>query len=131
MLTKVGDMEWKEGIPGIQTYPSDLSVQIDCLRRGVKASVTACESNFTVALQRKSNIFPEQEKRILSAVYRKTIPTQHWRQVGRNLGLSHERLTQIEMEKPRTIEEKTCIVLHEWLKQNRGRGLYEIRETWM
>ncbi|XP_033729893.1 uncharacterized protein LOC117319165 [Pecten maximus] len=131
LLTKVGDMEWKEGIPGTQTYPSDLSVQIDCLRRGVKTSITACESNYVIMLHRNSNRYLEHEMEILSEVYRKNIPTQYWRQVGCNLGLSQERLTQIEMKKPRTLEEKTCIVLQEWLKQNRGRGLYEIRESWM
>ncbi|XP_033759296.1 polycystic kidney disease 2-like 1 protein [Pecten maximus] len=45
LLTKEGDMDWKEGIPGTQTNPSDLSVQIECLRRGVKTSITACEYN--------------------------------------------------------------------------------------
>ncbi|XP_033730017.1 uncharacterized protein LOC117319295, partial [Pecten maximus] len=131
LLTKEGDIEWKEALSGTQTYPSDLSVHIDCLRRGVKTSITASESNFVTSLQRKSDRCLEHEKRILLGVYRKHIPTQNWRKVGRNLGFSLERLTQIEMKKPRTLEEKTCIVLQEWVKQNRGRGLYEIRETWM
>ncbi|XP_033746947.1 uncharacterized protein LOC117332172 [Pecten maximus] len=54
LLTKEGDLEWKAGNPGAQTYLSDLSIQINCLRKGVKTSITACKSNYVFNMRRES-----------------------------------------------------------------------------
>ncbi|XP_069119237.1 uncharacterized protein [Argopecten irradians] len=131
LLTKEGDLEWKEGVAGERTIQTDLSIQIGCLRKGVKTSVTVCESDYIDVLQGKAGRHLEHVKGILSGIYKKTIQTQNWRKIGSNLGIPQDRLTEIELKKPRTLEEKTCIVLQDWLQTNKGRGLHEIRKSWI
>ncbi|XP_069105236.1 uncharacterized protein [Argopecten irradians] len=131
LMTKECDLDWKEGNPGARTLQTDLSVRMDCLKKSVKTSITVCKSDYlTVNLELYNNILDHQKGSLL-CIYNKTIPTQHWRKIGRNLGFSQKWLTELEVRKPRTLEEKACVVLQKWLKKNKGRNLFDVRERWM
>ncbi|XP_069104885.1 polycystin-1-like protein 2 [Argopecten irradians] len=129
LMTKEGDLEWKEGIPGPRTFQTDLSVQIDSLKESVKTSITVCKSDYVSLLHKKA--YPDKQKGIMLCIYNKTIPSQHWRKIGRNLGFSQKWLTDLEVRKPRTLEEKACVVLQKWLRENKGRNLFDVRDLWM
>ncbi|XP_069103974.1 polycystin family receptor for egg jelly-like isoform X2 [Argopecten irradians] len=129
LMTKQGDLEWKEGNPGARTFQTDLSVQIDCLKESVRTSITVCKSGYLTLFHKKTYL--DHQKGILLCIYNKTITTQHWRKIGRNLGFSQKWLTELEVRKPRTLEEKACVILQQWLRGNGGRNLFDIRERWM
>ncbi|XP_060074547.1 uncharacterized protein LOC132554253 [Ylistrum balloti] len=131
LLTKEGDLEWKEGVTGRQTAGKDLCVEIDSLQKGVKISVSACESNYVRNLARTANKCLDHNKKILFGIHRKFIPTKHWRQIGHALGFSQESLAKIENKKNRSLQEKTCVVLERWLRLNPGKNLYEILTDWV
>ncbi|XP_069102137.1 uncharacterized protein [Argopecten irradians] len=129
LMTKEGDLEWKEGTPGARTFQTDLSVQIVYLKESVKTSITVCKSDYVRLLHKKKYL--DQQRGLLLCIYNKTIPTQHWRKIGRNLGFSQKWLTELEVHKPRTLEEKACVVLQQWLRENKGRNFFDVRELWM
>ncbi|XP_060067809.1 uncharacterized protein LOC132548013 [Ylistrum balloti] len=130
LLTKTGDLEWRQESTWAPNNDRDNTVELDSLKAGVKMAVTIRLSDYIVSSAKITNRYLERERGTLLGIYKKNIPTKHWKQVGRSLGVPQHKLAKIENTKPRSLEEKACLVLRYWLRENHGRGLQDIQNIW-
>ncbi|XP_033751158.1 uncharacterized protein LOC117335333 [Pecten maximus] len=128
ILTKTGDLEWKK--ESTRTERHDNVVELKSLEAGVKAAITVSLSDYKTLFADASNQHLERGRKTLMNIYKGLIPAKHWRQIGKYIGVSEQQLARLENMKPRSLEEKTCLVLGHWLKKNNGRDLGEIKHIW-
>ncbi|XP_033758993.1 uncharacterized protein LOC117341246 [Pecten maximus] len=130
ILTKDGDLDWKLENSQLHESRQWITFYVNNIRKGVQKSIALMLSNYRISFSEPENRHLEREIDILIAIYRGRINTKPWRQIGVALGVPLHDLNALDARKPRSLQEKVCMVLGKWLKDNPRRSLREISSVW-
>ncbi|XP_021354449.1 uncharacterized protein LOC110450960 [Mizuhopecten yessoensis] len=130
ILTKDGDLEWKLENTKLCENRGFITFDVNNIRKGVKKAVAVMLSNYRISFSEPDNEHLEREKELLLGIYKDRIYTKHWRHIGIALGMTQHYLNNVENKKPRSLQEKVCIVLGRWLKDNPSRSLRHVQSVW-